>query len=387
MDHLPIKKLLLFTISAFFSLGKVLGTAQVPDVLIYQGDTLALYANPLEDFYHEENPRPRSFGLQGGWSTACWRGYRATWLIENDQLYLIEIGPCHVYLEYKLTQIVLDSLSKTIPEEVIARIDLTGAPETFSQGELDDFLKKKIGKKNLNKYRQIFRRYSAQKRKTADLKALFPKRYDDGKVKADWYSGMLRVPKGELLNYVHMGYMSTYEYELTFELEDGRVIGSREFKNQGGQLEEGFGILSATSYSLAVPVSLLNGKNYEYAMRDTLAYASVEEKIILNGSSRFNGKRLNPEMRKGRVQMTLDSLTKELVAYKFESPVNDQLRWGHAGWVDGINEESGEFIRVFTMVNINGQVTMTLRINQRYEEFYRIAQYMVQTTRLMEFGF
>ena len=44
------------------------------------------------------------------------------------------------------------------------------------------------------------------------------------KVSAQWYSGQLRIPEGELLKYVHMGYGSTYERDLLLEVRDGVVI-------------------------------------------------------------------------------------------------------------------------------------------------------------------
>jgi hypothetical protein len=54
---------------------KVFGTAQIPDFLIYEGDTLSIYANPLESYF-ENHPRPDSLFAEVGYnSTACWRGY------------------------------------------------------------------------------------------------------------------------------------------------------------------------------------------------------------------------------------------------------------------------------------------------------------------------
>ena len=40
---------------------------------------------------------------------------------------------------------------------------------------------------------------------------------------AHWYSGTIRIPQGELLEYVHGGYASTYERDLLLELERGVV--------------------------------------------------------------------------------------------------------------------------------------------------------------------
>lgn len=43
---------------------------------------------------------------------------------------------------------------------------------------------------------------------------------------ATWYSGALIIPDGQLVNYVHMGYASTYSHYLIFQIDEGNVIGS-----------------------------------------------------------------------------------------------------------------------------------------------------------------
>lgn len=50
----------------------------------------------------------------------------------------------------------------------------------------------------------------------------FPER-----VFAHWYSGTLRVPQGELLNYVHAGYRSSYERDLLLDVDRGVIQGNR----------------------------------------------------------------------------------------------------------------------------------------------------------------
>ncbi len=45
-----------------------------------------------------------------------------------------------------------------------------------------------------------------------------------GNIKADWYSGILRVPQGELLQYVHAGYASNYQKDLFITIDKGNVI-------------------------------------------------------------------------------------------------------------------------------------------------------------------
>lgn len=54
------------------------------------------------------------------------------------------------------------------------------------------------------------------------LAELFPSAREG--VVADWYSGALIVPDGDLVHYVHMGYGSTYERYQVLRIESGRVV-------------------------------------------------------------------------------------------------------------------------------------------------------------------
>jgi hypothetical protein len=55
---------------------------------------------------------------------------------------------------------------------------------------------------------------------------------------ADWFSGVLRVPKGETLQYVHMGFGSVYEQEVHIKVENGLVVASRVIDNHGKKHDE-----------------------------------------------------------------------------------------------------------------------------------------------------
>jgi hypothetical protein len=50
---------------------------------------------------------------------------------------------------------------------------------------------------------------------------------------ADWFTGVLRVPRGKLLTYVHMVFGSIYEEELHIGVENGIVTESRVWDNRG----------------------------------------------------------------------------------------------------------------------------------------------------------
>lgn len=51
-------------------------------------------------------------------------------------------------------------------------------------------------------------------------------------IHADWFSGVLRVPMGEVLQYVHMGFGSVYEQELHIKVENGVVVMTRTIDNR-----------------------------------------------------------------------------------------------------------------------------------------------------------
>ena len=62
-----------------------------------------------------------------------------------------------------------------------------------------------------------------------NLDAIFPG-YPD-RVFAHWYSGLLRIPQGEIIRYEHMGFGSIYESDLFMSIEKGVVINEYKVKN------------------------------------------------------------------------------------------------------------------------------------------------------------
>lgn len=166
------KNIVIFLFLLTFPSVTTLATAQVGDRLIYKGDTLILFSNPLETFLDNFPTRPKLFGEKEGCiTTACWRGYQAQWEIIDNQLYLTAIYSCCYY---------------------------------------EDSIK-------------------------VDLKSLFETRYVDGKVKADWVTDNLIAPKGKMLYYVHDGYESLYETEIEFRIKAGLVVGTEIHDNSNSK--------------------------------------------------------------------------------------------------------------------------------------------------------
>ena len=148
---------------------KIFATEQVPDYLIFNGDTVSIYSNPLEE-KHSFLFRDTSFYLNTCMSTACWRRYKATWEISDDVLYLVSISDC------------------------------------------------------------------CNSKLTAKLELVFPGKVAEGKVKADWFTGKLIVPIGEVIYGEHMGYSRVSQYEDIIKIENGRLIEVKRVDNTGTSL-------------------------------------------------------------------------------------------------------------------------------------------------------
>ncbi|MCK9480139.1 MAG: hypothetical protein M0R38_00050 [Bacteroidia bacterium] len=147
---------------------KSFGTAQIPDILIYNGDTLSIYSNPLEQLDNIDTLREKLFGdKESYWTTACYRKYQAEWTLIDNQLYLTAIYSCDYY----------------------------------------------------------------QDKIKADLKSLFGEKFINGKVQADWVTAKILSPQGKQLYYVHSHYESLYEREVVYEIINGQLIGTTTFDN------------------------------------------------------------------------------------------------------------------------------------------------------------
>ncbi|MDD2244889.1 MAG: hypothetical protein PHR13_09805 [Dysgonamonadaceae bacterium] len=161
-----MKTVFTIILTLFFWLN-VFATAQESDQLIYNGKMYSLSSNPLESYFEKyPDKRPRPEVM----TSSLWRGYVATFEIRDSMLYVKDIS-----VQY------LDNSDK----------------------------------KNRDvKWKSV-------------LKEVFPKQKE---IKVDWLTGLLVLPYGELVNYVHMGYGSTYENYILLEFNSGRLKNEKHFK-------------------------------------------------------------------------------------------------------------------------------------------------------------
>jgi hypothetical protein len=55
---------------------------------------------------------------------------------------------------------------------------------------------------------------------------------------ADWFTGVLVIPKGEIIHYVHSGFDSVFEQEIHVKINNGVVTETRTVDNRGKKYDE-----------------------------------------------------------------------------------------------------------------------------------------------------
>jgi len=148
------------------SICSALATAQISDKIFYGGKEYSLHTNPMEDYFSKH---PDKKPKDGDMSTALWRGYVATF-------------------EFRERKLVLKDIEIEVPVE-----------------------------KEREEYPYEWK---------SVLYTVVPK----GKtLQIDWFTGILVLPFGEMINYVHMGYGSTFSNYILLEIKEGILTGNREF--------------------------------------------------------------------------------------------------------------------------------------------------------------
>ena len=89
-----MKRIRVVILLSFVLLSKSLfATVQRSDILIVNGDTLRIRRSfPLEQYFEQKGERTFGGVTIRALYSALWRGYVATWKLENDSLFLIHIN-------------------------------------------------------------------------------------------------------------------------------------------------------------------------------------------------------------------------------------------------------------------------------------------------------
>ena len=168
-----MKKVLFVILNLFVALFVCRATGQMGDRMIIGRDTFELLTLPLEeDSVLSSLVRQRLSGL---WSTGCWRGYQGEWELADGVLYLNKL------VDYE-----------SLYQDSDARSTETGVC----------------------------------------LDSIFDAYREKGRIKASWFSGELRLAKGDFIYYVHSGFARVYPEEWFYQVKKGVVTGKLHYRNR-----------------------------------------------------------------------------------------------------------------------------------------------------------
>ncbi|WP_334319302.1 hypothetical protein OH491_17110 [Termitidicoccus mucosus] len=179
----------------------VFATAQRSDILIYEGKEYFLHTNPLNEFL-EKNSDIKVPETRMQ-ITSLWRGYVATFEIRDGCLFIKDVR-----------------IPKGSDKET---------HELIWESVIDKIIKKEKDRR------------------------------------ADWFSGLLVLPHGKIINYVHMGYASTFENYILLEIDKGKYVKERRLPG------EAYWFFKKKQFEL---------------FRQTDEYKKLVEDLIKKGSSR-----------------------------------------------------------------------------------------------------
>lgn len=156
---------------------QLLASPQLPDYVIYKGDTLATYTLILEKYFQKQGKADQGelFGLsfRDGASLNCWRGYQAIYKIDNDSLFLADIIHCS--------------------ERTVGEIDKAASVEK--------------------------------------MKAIFNGKFSNDRVYIDWFSGDMKFPlTNKVLRWDGLFY-TIYEREKVLSITGGKLSATEDVEN------------------------------------------------------------------------------------------------------------------------------------------------------------
>lgn len=154
-------------------------TAQASDWIYYKSERFPLLNRPLTSYWDKDHPRP----IIGPFTSANRQGYIATWALLDGVLHLESVSG----------HLLIDGSGNTVYET---------AP-FFRQSDVEEYP---------GDWSTI----------PVEVERLFPG--SQGHVPAVWFTGTLRVARGEMLCREPFADGAIYEEELLLEVRQGRVI-------------------------------------------------------------------------------------------------------------------------------------------------------------------
>jgi ankyrin repeat protein len=192
-------------------------TAQFGELLLYDGNRHEITETPLDSYFELNGIDPKFYSPH----TALWRGYVGSWEIVENKLYLVELDG-----QTENVTIVGNCMD----------VDVNGA-------SMDTF---------------------------------FP--HHQGRVFADWFTGTISIPQGDLLEHLSDEYCSVYEREIVLRVENGVATATWTRNNKIPPSEQDIELIDATRAGdmVRVEAALRQGADV-HTKNDEPLFCSVEQ--------------------------------------------------------------------------------------------------------------
>lgn len=209
-------------------------TQQIPDKIIYEGDTIYLGGLPLEQYF-DYNARPNFVSLGSCFSTGCYRGYKALWEIKENKLVLNSLYSCcestDILIRNKDTLI----LKKKLPQKVYAiitpyinkRIDSRKLYNILNDASENKSWVRKYGYLYINDIEDNCKQIIVQHELSTEK--IFSKETE--LIAASWFTGNLSFDYGKDIKDTSYSYFTKSEYTVKLNIKDGVIVDKEIIKN------------------------------------------------------------------------------------------------------------------------------------------------------------
>ena len=228
MERLIITYLLCFSFISSYA------TLQIPDKIIYEGDTVYLSGFPLEQYF-DSSSRPNFAKLTDCFSTGCYRGYKSLWEIKDGKLVLNTIYTCCESTDLLIREKDVKALGKELPKKVFSlitpyinkRIDSKGLYEILNAASAQKRWVRKYGYRYINDIenncQQITVEHEISKKEVFLI--------DENVIYATWFTGELSFDYGKVINEAKYSYFPEREYTVRLKFLNGVIIDKEISKN------------------------------------------------------------------------------------------------------------------------------------------------------------
>jgi hypothetical protein len=195
-------------------------TAQIGDSILIDGKSYGLCVLPLDVLFNAMPCRPYFDPPH----TANWRGYVASWKIEDNRLLLVGLrGRLSDKGRSAMNKRTVDWKAHLSP--IIARIESLPESSSGLRQSDPDWSGSKISDENGFADPELASNITIGQLLNSHISP----------VPAAWYTGLLRIPLDGELEYVHGGFHTEYEMDLIIEIGAGAVLRRWLIDNRSGR--------------------------------------------------------------------------------------------------------------------------------------------------------